>query len=64
MWVNYEPKDWSLEPARIRALVAHVMAQPDVRCDRVEALQEAIERAEYAISDSQLADALMRELCD
>jgi anti-sigma28 factor (negative regulator of flagellin synthesis) len=53
-----------LEPVRIQALVAHVMAQPDVRYDRVEALQAAIERAEYAVSDSQLADALTRDLGD
>jgi flagellar biosynthesis anti-sigma factor FlgM len=47
---------------RVQSLQAQVMAQPEIRADKVGPLQEAIGTGEYSVSASQVADALANEL--
>jgi flagellar biosynthesis anti-sigma factor FlgM len=47
--------------SRVRSLEAQVMALPEVRQPKVEALQQAIAKKEYAASSAQVADAIVRD---
>ena len=52
---------FSSDPARVRSLAAHALALPEVRSAKVEALQQAIAKKEYAVSNRQIADAIVAE---
>jgi len=52
---------FSFDQKRVQTLEAQAMAQPEVREQRVEALRQAIGKGEYAVSDSQVADAMIAE---
>lgn len=47
--------------ARVQSLEAQVLAQPEVREAKVQALQQAISNGKYSVSASQVADALLRD---
>jgi len=53
---------FSFDQARVQSLQAQVLAQPEIRTARVQALQQAIGNGEYSVPPSQIADALLGEL--
>jgi len=53
---------FSFDPARVQSLQAQALAQPDVREAKVAGLQQAIAKGEYAVSASQVADAMVADL--
>jgi flagellar biosynthesis anti-sigma factor FlgM len=46
---------------RLQSLGARVLAQPEIRDYKVQALQEAIGRGDYSVPPSQVADALVND---
>jgi flagellar biosynthesis anti-sigma factor FlgM len=42
----------------VQTLEAAVLAQPEVREQKVDALRQAVGKGEYAVSDTQIADAI------
>jgi len=53
---------FSFDQTRVQALEAQVLAQPEIREDKVKSLQKAIGNGEYSVLASQVADALVSEL--
>jgi len=53
---------FSFDQARVRALEGQVLAQPEVRQQRVELLRQSLGKGEYAISDGQVAEAMLADL--
>jgi flagellar biosynthesis anti-sigma factor FlgM len=53
---------FSFDQTRVQSLQAQALAQPDVREAKVTGLQQAIAKGEYAVSASQVADAMVAEL--
>lgn len=53
---------FSFDNTRVRALEAQVLAQPEIRQERVDALRQAVGKGEYAVSDGQVADAMLADL--
>jgi flagellar biosynthesis anti-sigma factor FlgM len=53
---------FSFDQTRVQSLGAQVLAQPEIRGAKVEALQEAIGKGEYSVPPSQVADALVSDL--
>ena len=53
---------FSFDNTRVRALESEVMAQPEVRLHRVDLLRQSLGKGEYAISDGQIADAMLADL--
>ncbi len=49
---------FSFDQARVKTLEAAVLAQPEVRQQKVDALRQAAGKGEYAVSDAQIADAI------
>lgn len=47
---------------RVQSLEAQVLAQPEIRGAKVQALQQAIGKGEYSVPASQVADALVKDL--
>jgi flagellar biosynthesis anti-sigma factor FlgM len=52
----------SVDNARVQALEAEVSRYPDVRKDRVEALQQSIASGNFRVDAPKIADTLMTEL--
>ena len=52
----------SFDQTRVQALEAQVLAQPEIRQAKVEALQQAIGKGEYSVSAGQVADAMASDL--
>jgi flagellar biosynthesis anti-sigma factor FlgM len=52
---------FSSDQTRLQSLEAQVLAQPEIRQAKVEALQEAIGNGEYSVPASQVADAMVSE---
>ena len=52
----------SFDRVRLHALASQAMAQPEVRGQKVEALRQAVGKGEYAVSDGQIADAIVADL--
>ena len=50
------------DQTRVQSLEAHVLAQPEIREAKVQPLQHAIGKGEYAVPASQVAAALVSEL--
>jgi anti-sigma28 factor (negative regulator of flagellin synthesis) len=42
----------------VRTLEAVVLAQPEIRQQKVDSLRQAAGKGEYAVSDAQIADAI------
>lgn len=55
---------FSFDHTRVRALEGQVLAQPEVRQQRVELLRQALGKGEYAVSDGQVADAMLADLAN
>jgi flagellar biosynthesis anti-sigma factor FlgM len=53
---------FSFDQVRVQALAAQVLAQPEVRDAKVQALQQAISQGHYLVSSGQIADALAQDL--
>jgi flagellar biosynthesis anti-sigma factor FlgM len=53
---------FSFDSARVQALEAQILAQPEIRQAKVEALQQAIGNGEYSVSAGQVADAMASDL--
>jgi flagellar biosynthesis anti-sigma factor FlgM len=53
---------FSFDQTRVRALEGQVLAQPEVRQQKVELLRQALGKGEYAVSDGQVAEALLADL--
>ena len=52
---------FSFDQARVEALKAQVLAQPEIRAAKVGPLEQAIRKGEYSLPASQIAEALIRE---
>ncbi len=52
----------SVNQSAIQALQAQLQNQPDIRSQRVAALQQAIRDGSYQVSNEQIADAMFTEL--
>jgi anti-sigma28 factor (negative regulator of flagellin synthesis) len=46
----------------VRALETQALAQPEVRQQRVDLLRQSLGKGEYAVSDTQLADAILADI--
>lgn len=53
---------FSFDPARLRSLETQVLAQPEIRQQRVDLLRQSIGKGEYSVTDNQLADAIIADL--
>ena len=53
---------FSFDQTRVRALESQVLAQPEVRQQRVDLLRQSLGKGEYSVSDNQLADAIIADL--
>ena len=53
---------FSFDQARVHALEKEVLAQPEVRQQQVELLRQAIGKGEYAVTEGQVAAAMIADL--
>jgi flagellar biosynthesis anti-sigma factor FlgM len=53
---------FSFDHIRVHSLEAQVLAQPEIRQAKVQALQQAIGNGEYSVSAGQVADAMASDL--
>ena len=53
---------FSFDHTRVKALESQVLAQPEVRQQRVESLRQSLGKGEYAVADGQVAEALFADL--
>jgi flagellar biosynthesis anti-sigma factor FlgM len=59
---NVDQASLSFDQTRVQALATQVLAQPEVREAKVQALQQAVGDGEYSVPPSQIANALVSEL--
>jgi flagellar biosynthesis anti-sigma factor FlgM len=52
----------SFDQARVQSLEAEVMAQPEIRGQKVGSLQKLLVAGRYTVSDAQIAQAMVAEL--
>jgi flagellar biosynthesis anti-sigma factor FlgM len=52
----------SFDQARVQSLEAQVLAQPEVRSAKVQALQQAISDGTYAVPAHDVANALLQDV--
>ena len=60
--LGLDQASFSFDPTRVQSLEAQVLAQPEIRQAKVQALQQAIGNGEYSVSAGQVADAMVSEL--
>ena len=53
---------FSFDQARVQDLASQVLAQPEVRQERIELLRQALGKGEYAVNEGQIADAMIADL--
>jgi flagellar biosynthesis anti-sigma factor FlgM len=53
---------FSFDQARVLALRNQVLAQPEVRQQRVDLLRQSLGKGEYSVTDTQVADAIIADL--
>lgn len=53
---------FSFDSTRVQSLEAQVLAQPEMRADKIQTLQQTIGDGNYSVAASQVADAMVREL--
>ena len=53
---------FSFDQSRVSSLTREVMAQPEVRQQKVDLLRQAIGKGEYAVNDGQVAEAIIADL--
>lgn len=58
---GHDQTRFSYDQARVEALKAQVLAQPEIRTAKVGPLEQAIRKGEYSLPAGQIADALIRE---
>jgi flagellar biosynthesis anti-sigma factor FlgM len=58
---GHDQTRFSFDPARVEALKAQVLAQPEIRAAKVGPLEQAIRKGEYTLPAGRIADALIRE---
>ena len=58
---GHDQTRFSFDQARVEALKAQVLAQPEIRAARVRPLEQAIREGEYTVPAGRIADALIRE---
>jgi flagellar biosynthesis anti-sigma factor FlgM len=58
---GHDQTRFSFDRARVEALKAQVLAQPEIRAAKVRPLEQAIRQGEYALSAGRIADAMIRE---
>jgi len=52
---------FSFDQARVQSLQAQALAQPEIREAKVKTLQQSIDKGEYSVPASHVADALISE---
>jgi len=52
---------FSFDQARVQSLEAEVMAQPEIRSQKVGSLQKLLTTGQYKVSDAQIAHAMVTE---
>ncbi|MGO9862238.1 MAG: flagellar biosynthesis anti-sigma factor FlgM [Terriglobales bacterium] len=52
----------SVDYTRVQSLEAQVLAQPEMRADKIQSLQQTIGNGNYSVAASQVADAMVSEL--
>jgi flagellar biosynthesis anti-sigma factor FlgM len=60
--IAHDHTRFSFDHTRVRALANQVLAQPEVRQQRVDLLRQSLGKGEYAVSDNQIADAIIADL--
>src|SRR5215813_118190 len=60
--VSLDRTRFTFDQTRVRALESQVLAQPEVRQEKVDQLRQAVGKGEYAVSDGQIADAMLADL--
>jgi flagellar biosynthesis anti-sigma factor FlgM len=60
--VAHDQTHFSFDQTRVRALATQVLAQPEVRQQRVDLLRQSLGKGEYAVSENQIADAIIADL--
>ena len=60
--VAHDQTSFSFNQTRVRALATQVLAQPEVRQQRVDLLRQSLGKGEYSVNDSQIADAIIADL--
>jgi flagellar biosynthesis anti-sigma factor FlgM len=53
---------FSFDQARVQSLQSQVLAQPEIRGAKVQALRQAIGNGEYSVPSSEVANALVNDL--
>jgi len=53
---------FSFDPVKVQSLAAQVLASPEVRQEKVVALQQTIANGDYSVDSNQVADAMAAEL--
>jgi flagellar biosynthesis anti-sigma factor FlgM len=59
---NLDQASLSYDQTRVQSLATQVMAQPEIREAKVQALQQAIGDGEYSVPPSQIANALVSDM--
>jgi flagellar biosynthesis anti-sigma factor FlgM len=59
---THDQTHFSFDQTRVKALATQVLAQPEVRQQKVDLLRQSIGKGEYAVSDNQVADAIIADL--
>ena len=54
--------NFSFSQSRVQALATQVLAQPEVRQQRVDLLRQSLGKGEYSVSDRQIADAIIADV--
>ena len=62
--VGMDQTRFSFDQARVQSLEAEVMAQPEIREQKVGALQKLLVTGRYKVSDAQVAQAMVAELAN
>jgi len=60
--VAHDQTRFSFDQTRLRALASEALAQPEVRQQRVDLLRQSLGKGEYAVSDHQIASAIIADL--
>ncbi len=53
---------FSFDSTRVHLLEAQVLAQPEMRADKIQTLQQTIGDGSYSVAASHVADAMVSEL--
>jgi flagellar biosynthesis anti-sigma factor FlgM len=60
--IAHDQTRFLFDQTRLRALATQVLAQPEVRQQKVDLLRQSLGKGEYAVSDNQIADAIIADL--